>query len=83
MSEQKLQEAMNRGMDEALKVTIMHVTKLQPVDRVPYLSAVFQLAFQFLRDGGKQDDFVRGLIDGALADLKKPALINIKDMRVN
>lgn len=67
----------------AMRETFARITTLPPDQVIPYLTGIVQLGFELLRDGGKQDDFVRGLIQGATEQLKQPAFLTMKDMRVN
>ncbi len=79
MSEERMQEATRIAMRE----TFARITTLPPDQVIPYLTSVLQIGFELLRDGGKQDDFVRGLIQGATEQLSQPCFITMKDMRVN
>lgn len=67
----------------AMRETFMRITTLPPDQVIPYLTSVVQIGFELLRDGGKQDDFVRGLLQGANEQLQQPAFLTMKDMRVN
>ncbi|MGC1549864.1 MAG: hypothetical protein WA777_15185 [Rhodanobacter sp.] len=75
--------AMNEAAKIAMRETFMRITSLPPDQVIPYLTIVLQTAFELLRDGGKQDDFVHGLLDGAREQMKQPSFLTMKDLRVN
>jgi len=79
----KAEQAMQEATAAAMRETFSQITKLPPDQVIPYLTSVVQLGFELLRDGGRQDEFVRGLIQGATEQLEQPAFITMKDMRVN
>ncbi|URL59592.1 hypothetical protein IM816_05710 [Luteibacter flocculans] len=76
-------EASQAATAAAMRETFSQIAKLPPDQVIPYLTTVVQIGFELLRDGGKQDDFVRGLLMGATEQLEKPCFITMKDMRVN
>lgn len=79
----KLEEVTNDATQVAVRETLMQMTKLPPDQRIPYMVAIIQVSFELLRNGGKEDEFVRGLLDGARAELNNPCFLTLKDLRVN
>lgn len=79
----RVEEVTKEATAAAMRETMLHITKLPPDQVIPYLVSVLQVAFMLLRDGGKQDEFVRGLIQGAQEELSQPCILTMKDMRVN
>ena len=67
----------------AMRETLLQMTKLPPDQRIPYMVSIIQISFQLLRNGGKEDEFVRDLLDSAREELKNPCLLTMKDLRVH
>lgn len=67
----------------AMKETFERIATLPPDQIIPYMTQMLQVTFELLRAGGDQDEFVRGLLDGAHQSLKQPCFLTMKDLRVN
>ena len=85
MSDRKAaaEQIMSEATKVAMKETFDRIKTLPPDQIIPYLTTVVQIGFELLRAGGKQDQFVLGLIEGAREQLKQPCYITMKDNRVN
>lgn len=77
------EQVISEATQVALKETFDRIKTLPPDQVIPYLTNVVQIGFELLRDGGRHDQFVLGLLDGARAQLKQPCFITMKDNRVN
>jgi hypothetical protein len=75
--------ALTEATKIAMRETFARIGTLPPDQIIPYLTNVVQIGFELLRDGGKHDEFVAGLLEGAREQLKRPCFITMKDHRVN
>lgn len=63
------------AMAAALKAVLDQVPTLPSGQVMPFLESLLNVSFQLLRVGGENDEFVRGMLQGAMKDLDGPALI--------
>ena len=76
-------EALSEATGKAIGRVMSSITELPPVEVIPFLSGLVVISVSLLRDGGRQDQFVREMLAAALASLDKPADFAMKDYRVN
>lgn len=76
-------EAMRAATQEALRMTFERVVSLPPPQVVPYLTGMLQIGVDLLRAGGREDAFVRSLLEDALSSLNAEPALAMKDLRVN
>jgi len=78
-----MQEIQDEGAKRALRDLLLSIQNIPPVEVIPFMSTLCVLCFHLLRAGGKEDEFVRGMLDAALKDLETPPAFNMKDLRIN
>lgn len=62
-------------MNTALNAVLSKIVDLPVEQRMTFLESLLNVAFQLLRVGGENDEFVRGMLMGAMKDLDGSALI--------
>lgn len=78
-----LREVVNEGTGKAIQGLLSTITQMPPPEVIPFMQALVVLAVNLMRDDGRQDEYVRGMLEAALASLAKPPDFTMKDMRVN
>lgn len=76
-------EAVSEATGKAIGQLMRGITELPPVEVIPFLTGVVVMSVSLLRDSGRQDTYVREMLEAAIASLDKPADFTMKDYRVN
>ncbi|MDG9842401.1 MULTISPECIES: hypothetical protein [Stenotrophomonas] len=83
VSDAEREQEREKATGEALRVTFERIKTLPPTQVIQYLTSVALVGIELLRANGREDAYVRELLEGALAALDAPPIFTLKDLRTH
>ncbi|HEL4101485.1 TPA: hypothetical protein UM352_000807 [Stenotrophomonas maltophilia] len=83
VSDAEREQEKQKATGEALRVTLERIKTLPPSLVIQYLTSVVLVGIELLRANGREDEFVREFLEGALGSLDAPPILTLKDLRTH